>query len=138
MTTLLLLLLLMGLPAAVLLIAGIWAVRKKYGGVLQILGIVSIALGMLLGVVTILAVPGIATTTTNETDAPAPSPWEVSWRVKDPQEDETFRSSVATPSRVDFTSGRQVWFQVAGQAPGFTIPVGSNMGVHHLYARRAR
>ena len=73
MTTLLLLLLLMGLPAAVLLIAGIWAVRKKYGGVLQILGIVSIALGMLLGVVTILVVPGIATTTTNETDAPAPT-----------------------------------------------------------------
>ena len=64
MTTLLLLLLLMGLPAAVLLIAGIWAVRKKYGGVLQILGIVSIALGMLLGVVTILVVPGIATTAT--------------------------------------------------------------------------
>ena len=54
-------------PSALFLIAGIWVVRKKYGGVRHVLGIVAIVVGMALVAITLIALPGIATTTTVET-----------------------------------------------------------------------
>ena len=54
-------------PSALFLIAGIWVVRKKYGGVRHVLGIVAIIVGMALVAITLIALPGIATTTTVET-----------------------------------------------------------------------
>ena len=54
-------------PSAFFLIAGIWVIRKKYGGVRHVLGIVAIVVGMVLVAITLVALPGIATTTTFET-----------------------------------------------------------------------
>ena len=49
-------------PSALFLIAGIWVVRKKYGGVRHVLGIVAIVVGMALVAITLIALPGITTT----------------------------------------------------------------------------
>ena len=49
-------------PSALFLIAGIWVVRKKYGGVRHVLGIVAIVVGLMLVAITLIALPGIATT----------------------------------------------------------------------------
>ena len=43
-------------PAAVLLVAGVWAVRKGSGDVSQAVGVVAIILGLLLVILAILAV----------------------------------------------------------------------------------
>ena len=43
------------------LIAGIWVVRKKYGGVRHVLGIVAIVVGMALVAITLIALPLLAT-----------------------------------------------------------------------------
>ena len=48
-------------PSALFLIAGIWVVRKKYDGVRHVLGIVAIVVGMALVAITLVALPGIAT-----------------------------------------------------------------------------
>ena len=61
-------------PAALFLIAGIWVVRKKYGGVRHVLGIAAIVVGLALVAITLVALPGIATTTTTgETEEPVPT-----------------------------------------------------------------
>ena len=49
-------------PSALFLIAGIWVVRKKYGGVRHVLGVAAIVVGMVLVAITLIALPGIATT----------------------------------------------------------------------------
>ena len=49
-------------PSALFLIAGIWVIRRKYGGVRHVLGIVAIVVGMALVAITLIALPGIATT----------------------------------------------------------------------------
>ena len=43
-------------PATVLLVAGVWTVRKGYGDVSQALGIAAIILGLLLVILAILTV----------------------------------------------------------------------------------
>ena len=48
-------------PSALFLIAGIWVVRKKYGGVRHVLSIVAIVVGMALVAITLVALPGLAT-----------------------------------------------------------------------------
>ena len=54
-------------PSALFLIAGIWVVRRKYGGVRHALGVGAIVVGLLLVATTLVVLPGIATTTTSET-----------------------------------------------------------------------
>ena len=54
-------------PSALFLIAGIWVVKKKYGGVRHVLGVAAIVVGLLLVAITLVVLPGIATTTTSET-----------------------------------------------------------------------
>ena len=54
-------------PIALVLIAGIWVVRRKYGGVRHVLGMAAIVVGMALVAITLVVLPGIATTTTLET-----------------------------------------------------------------------
>ena len=54
-------------PSALFLTAGIWVVRKKYGGVRHVLGVAAIVVGLLLVAITLVVLPGIATTTTSET-----------------------------------------------------------------------
>ncbi len=49
-------------PSALFLIAGIWVVRKKYGGVRHVLGVAAIVVGMMLAGITLITLPGIATT----------------------------------------------------------------------------
>ena len=49
-------------PSALFLIAGIWVVRKKYGGVRHVLGVAAIVVGMALVAITLIALPGITTT----------------------------------------------------------------------------
>ena len=49
-------------PSALFLTAGIWVVRKKYGGVRHVLGVAAIVVGMALVAITLIALPGIATT----------------------------------------------------------------------------
>ncbi len=49
-------------PSALFLIAGIWVIRRNNGGVRHVLGIVAIVVGMALVAITLIAVPGIATT----------------------------------------------------------------------------
>ena len=48
-------------PSALFLIAGIWVVRKKYGSVRHVLGIVAIVVGMALVAITLVALPLLAT-----------------------------------------------------------------------------
>ena len=48
-------------PSALFLIAGIWVVRKKYGGARHVLGIVAIVVGMALVAITLIALPLLAT-----------------------------------------------------------------------------
>ena len=48
-------------PSALFLIAGIWVVRKKYGGVRHVLGVAAIVVGMALVAITLIALPGITT-----------------------------------------------------------------------------
>ena len=67
-------LLIMLIPSAVLLVAGIWVVRRKYGGVPQVLGIVAIAAGVLLTTTAFVMLPGISTSTTPEEPAPTVIP----------------------------------------------------------------
>ena len=64
----------MGTPSAVLLVAGIWVVRRKYGGVPHVLGIVAIATGVLLAITAFVMLPGISTSTTPEEPAPTVMP----------------------------------------------------------------
>ena len=53
-----------GLSAVVVLIAGIWVVRKNNGGVKRVFGIGAVVLGaLLLAIVTVMA-PNMVTTTT--------------------------------------------------------------------------
>ena len=54
-------------PIALFLIAGIWVVRRKYGGVRHVLGMAAIVVGMALVAITLVVLPGIAATTTLET-----------------------------------------------------------------------
>ena len=54
-------------PIALFLIAGIWVVRRKYGGVRYVLGMAAIVAGMALVAITLVVLPGIAATTTLET-----------------------------------------------------------------------
>ncbi len=61
-------------PSAVLLVAGIWVVRRRYGGVPHVLGIAAIAAGVLLTVTAIVALPGISTSTTTEEPPPTVIP----------------------------------------------------------------
>ena len=61
-------------PSALFLIAGIWVVRKKYGGVRHVLGIVAIATGVLLAITAFVVLPGISTSTTPEEPAPTVIP----------------------------------------------------------------
>ena len=49
-------------PSALFLIAGIWVVRKKYGGVRHALGVAAIVVGMVLVAITLIALPGFTTT----------------------------------------------------------------------------
>ena len=51
-------------PIALFLIAGIWVVRRKYGGVRHVLGMAAIVVGMALVAITLVVLPGIAATTT--------------------------------------------------------------------------
>ncbi len=75
MTVLVSLLLLMGLPAAVLLIAGICAIRKNYDGAPKVLAIVSIVVGMFLAIGTLASVASVAVdTTTDEVVDSMPTP----------------------------------------------------------------
>ena len=67
-------LLMMTPPSAILLIVGITAVRRKYGGVRHVLGIVAVVAGVLLAVTTIAVLPGISTTTTPEEPPPTAIP----------------------------------------------------------------
>ena len=60
--TALLWLLIMVPPSAIFLIAGIWVVRRKYGGVRHVLGVAAIVVGLLLVAITLVALPGITTT----------------------------------------------------------------------------
>ena len=66
MMTLLLLLLIMVPPSAILLIAGIWTVRKRYGDARTLLGLVGLGLGVLLVAYTIVAILSVATSFTAE------------------------------------------------------------------------
>ena len=54
-------------PIALFLIAGIWVVRRKYGGVRHVLGMAAIVVEMALVAITLVVLPGIAATTTLET-----------------------------------------------------------------------
>ncbi len=67
-------LLIMMPPSAVLLVAGIWVVRRKYGGVPHVLGIVAIATGVLLATTAFVMLPGISTSITPEEPAPTVIP----------------------------------------------------------------
>ena len=46
-------------PSALFLTAGIWVVRKKYGGVRHVLGVAAIVVGLLLVAITLVVLPGI-------------------------------------------------------------------------------
>ena len=54
-------------PIALFLIAGIWVVMRRYGGVRHVLGMAAIVAGMALVAITLVVLPGIAATTTLET-----------------------------------------------------------------------
>ena len=64
--TLLLLLVIMVPPSAILLIAGIWTVRKRHGDTRTLLGLVGLGLGVLLVAYTIVATHSVATSFTTE------------------------------------------------------------------------
>lgn len=49
-------------PTVALLFGGIWIVRRRYGGWRHKLGVVSVILGLLLAIVTVVVLPGISVT----------------------------------------------------------------------------
>ncbi len=77
MGALLYLLLILGLPAAILLIAGIWLVRENRSTAHHLTGVIGIVLGLLLLSFSAVLVPSIPVSVTSEggvTPIPMPSP----------------------------------------------------------------
>ena len=76
MAILISLVLFLGLPAAVLLIIGLWAVRKRHDGAPKVLGIVSIVGGLFLAIGTVASVTTVAVdVTTSEVVQSVPTPF---------------------------------------------------------------